>query len=86
MCLLLQDRLGKGSLLGLRLTLPGVENPLEFRGEIAWIKKGEESIKKYLAGIKFLHVENEHQNRLMSYLYSQWLDTMHPNPETLPTI
>jgi len=73
-CLLVRDRLEKGAHLGVQLRLPGAELPLELRGIVAWIRKCPERLKEYMAGIEFLKPDELHENLLMSYLYSSWMD------------
>ncbi len=74
MKLLLDEKLSKGSILDLKLTIPGTKNTIEVEGEVIWTDDAEErdpSGKRFFhTGIKFVAIKEPYGEHLSGYLAS----------------
>jgi uncharacterized protein (TIGR02266 family) len=64
------QRLDSGVTMGIQFTLPGSEQRIEARGEIAWVNAGRS------AGLRFTEISPQSQEKI-----KQWLDTQAPDLE-----
>lgn len=74
MRLLLDEKLSKGSILDLKLTIPGMKKTIEVEGEVVWTNETEEkdrSGKRFFhTGIKFVAIKELYGVHLSEYLAS----------------
>lgn len=70
--LVLDKRLREGEPLNLTMDVPGDNVPIFASCEVAW-QKGPLEGNAYETGVRFTKIDNLDRNRLLEFIYLQWL-------------
>lgn len=70
--LLVDKKLTEGEELNLSMDVPGDNVPIFASCEVAW-QKGATGGNLYETGVKFKKIDNLDKNRLLEFIYMQWL-------------
>lgn len=72
MRLSLNEELGKGAVLEMKIDIPGEKAPISVRGEIAWHEEVKEEGKKYFeAGLYFTNIKDSDKERISTFVF-EW--------------
>ncbi len=78
MRLLLDQKLEKGSIIDIKMAIPGTREIIEIEGEIVWTNdadiKDPSGRRFFHSGMKFIAVKKPHGSRLLEYLSSLELE------------
>ena len=66
--ILTDEILREGDTVNLELRIPKDDIPLFVTGEVAWVLRHKEAQRSYNAGLRWVRLNHEDKNRLISYL------------------
>ena len=71
----MNKQMARGTMLELKIGIPGELAPIIARGEVAWVKESSEKAD-FDAGVKVVKMNPFDRSRLLEYGYKEWLKVM----------
>ena len=62
-----------GSLLDIKLNVPGDNVPVFAQAEVAWSREFSQGVGNFDTGARFIKITGLDRSRLLEFVYSQWL-------------